>query len=140
MNYILFSIFSALIFALTFFFRRTAIKSLSIPTAYFFETIIQLIILAIIFFIFSPELKKGIDLKNIGIKYVFFAGVTITIGVLLNYFALKTGAFSKVISITSPAQIMFGVLLGVILIGDAITIKQFIGIILGISGILLITL
>lgn len=140
MNYILFSIGSAFFFALTFFIRRIATKSLSVTTAYALEAFVQLLILSIIFFLVSPELKKGLDFKNIGMKYVLMAGITVTIAVGLNFFAIKSGSVAKVIAITSPSQIMFGLLLGLLLAGDTFTLKQFIGVLFGIAGILLITL
>lgn len=53
---------------------------------------------------------------------------------------IKNGSLSKVVAITSPTQIIFGVLIGVILLKEALTIQQFIGIGLSILGIVLVVL
>src|SRR5438477_10480826 len=115
MNFIIFSVSSAFFFALTFFFRKLAGKTLPLNLAYFVETCMQMLIMLIVFIILSPELRKGLDFKNKGLPFAILAGITVVTGVLLNYLALKTGVLSKVVSITSPAQIIFGVLIGVLI-------------------------
>lgn len=138
MNYIIFSISAALSFALTFFLRKLAGKETSLTTAYFIETCIQMLIMSIIFFLMSPDIRKGFDFKSKGLPIAALAGVTIVIGVFSNYFALKTGLFSKVVAITSPAQIVFGLLLGMLLAGDSFSLKQIIGVIVSIIGMYLV--
>lgn len=138
MNYIIFSITSALSFALTFFLRKLAGKETSLSTAYFIETCIQMLIMIIVFLLASPEIRRGFDLKSKGIPFAVLAGITVVIGVFSNYFALKTGLFSKVVAITSPAQIIFGLLLGVLLASDSLSLKQIIGVIISIAGMYLI--
>lgn len=138
MNYIIFSITTAFFFALTIFLRKLAGKEMSISSAFFIETCIQLIITAIVFLIVSSEIRKNLDFNQKGITLAALAGISIVTGVFLNYLALKTGLFSKVVAITSPAQIIFGVLLGVFLASDSLSLKQIIGIIISIAGMYLI--
>ncbi len=140
MSYLIFSICAALSFALTFFLRKLAGKETSLTTAYFIETCIQMLIMIIIFFLISPDIRKGFDFKSKGIPFAALAGLTIVIGVFANYFALKTGIFSKVVAITSPAQIIFGLLLGILLAGDSITLKQIIGVVISLMGMYLIVI
>jgi uncharacterized membrane protein len=98
-----------------------------------------MLIVSIIFFLISPDIRKGFDFKSKGLPIAAaLAGVTIVIGVFSNYFALKTGLFSKVVAITSPAQIIFGLLLGIFLAGDSITLKQIIGVVISILGMYLV--
>lgn len=138
MNYIVFSISTAFFFALTIFLRKLAGKEISIYSAYLIETLMQMAIMIIVFFLLSPEFKKGLDFKTKGLAFATLAGITIVIGVLSNYLALKSGLFSKVVSITSPGQIIFGVLLGIFLASDSLSLKQIIGIIISVVGMYLV--
>ncbi len=140
MTYVVFSIFSALFFALTFLLRKMATKSISLQSALFFEALVEFAILALIFFLFSPEFKRGIDFKSKGLMFASLAGLSVTLAVVLNYFAVKSGLLSKVVAITSPSQIIFGVLLGTILLGEALTFRQIAGFIFGIIGVILTVL
>lgn len=140
MNYLVFSIGTALFFALTFFLRKQATKTISLTTAFLIEAITETIILIIIFLYSSTMLKRGVDVKLSGALYAILAGATVTIGVGLNYLALKTGFLSRVTAITSPSQIIFALFLGVLLLGDSLTIRQLAGIALGIISVILLTL
>lgn len=137
MTYVIFSIASAFFFALTFLLRKLATKSISLQSALFFEALVEFVILLIIFLCFSPELKKGIDFKSKGLLFASLAGLSVTVAVVLNYFAVKSGLLSKVVAIASPSQIIFGVLLGTMLLGEALTFRQIIGFIFGIIGVIL---
>ena len=138
MKVILYSVVSAFMFAITFLLRKQAARTLSLQTAYIFESITQIILLVAIFALTAPELKRGLATKEAGIGLALLAGITVTMGVFLNYLALKSGLLSRVVTITSPAQIIFGVLLGLLLAGENVGTKQGLGIILSIAGILLI--
>jgi transporter family protein len=137
-NIVIFPITAAFFFALTFFFRKQAGISISPITAYLIESIIQLSIVLLIFFFFNSNTKEIIDFKNKGLIFAGIAGLTITGGVLLNYFALRTDSLSKVVAITSPAQIIFGVAIALIFLGDSLTLRQMLGTILGTIGIVLV--
>ena len=138
MKVVIYSVVSAFMFAITFLLRKQAARTLSLQTAYIFESITQIILLVAIFALTTPELKRGLATKEAGIGLALLAGVTVTIGVFLNYLALKSGLLSRVVAITSPAQIILGVLLGLLLAGENVGTKQGLGIILSIVGILLI--
>lgn len=138
MNYIFFSLSTAFFFALTFFFRKLAGKNLSLSTAYFIETCTQMIIMLIVFLLISPDIRKGFEFKSKGLTFAILAGIMVVIGVLCNYLALKNGAFAKVVSLTSPVQIIIGVLLAILLAGDSLNVKQITGIIISIAGIYLV--
>lgn len=140
MQSIAFAIGSAFLFAFTFFLRKQATKSLSTSTAYFIETVVQFILLLLFVSFFSPDFRKGLVFKGIGVQFALLAGITITLGVILNYLALKSGFLSKVVSITSPSQILFGLFFGFILLREVITAKQILGVIFGIIGIILVTI
>ena len=75
--------------------------------------------------------------KNSGMGYAALAGVMVALGVGTNILALKSGLLSKVSVITSPSQIIFAVLLGLLFLGEALTLKQFMGAVLAIIGIIL---
>lgn len=138
MNIILLPIAGALFFALTFFLRKQSGTSISPITAYFIESCIQLIIISFIFFFFSSSNKEILDFKNKGLIFAGVAGLTITAGVLLNYFALRTDSLSRVVAITSPAQIIFGVVIAIIFLGDSLSSRQIVGTVLGTIGIVLV--
>lgn len=140
MNFITLSILSALLFAITFLFRKQAADTLSFSTALLFELATAAFILALIFLFFSPEIHTGLNFKNKGFTFAILAGITLAAGMVANFIALKSNFLSKIIGITSPSQIIFGVLLGSILLKESLTLKDFLGILLGITGILFISL
>ncbi|MGH7245721.1 MAG: EamA family transporter [Candidatus Levyibacteriota bacterium] len=140
MNFLIFSISSAFLFALTFYFRKLATKFISVPTAFYLEALVYVVLSLVIFFFLAPELKKGIDLRNKGVWFALLAGAGLFAGVGLNYLALKTGFLSRVVAVTSPSQIIFGVMLGILLSNETFTLQQAIGTLVTIIGMLLIIL
>lgn len=137
MNFLIYSIISALSFALTFFFRKQALKSLPIYFAFAIELVFGFLI--ILLFLINSHLnnKELLSNKN-GILFAIGAGVFLTVGVIFNYLALKNGGLSRVISITSPAQIIFGISIGFIILGEKLSLIQLSGIALSIFGIILV--
>lgn len=140
MNFVTLSILSALLFAITFLFRTLAVKTIPVSRALLIEVIAELILLAIAFFTLSPGANKAIDFKARGAIFALLAGVFVALGVTANILALKSGTLAKVVAITSPSQIIFGVLLGALLLGESVTFKSLLGIAFGIIGIILISL
>jgi len=138
MNFLFFSIASAFLFALTFFLRKNAGQSISLTGAYFIETIVQMLVVLLVFGTLLLQTREKFDIHNKGVLFATLAGLTVVIGVVLNYAALKTGLLSKVVAITSPAQILFGVLLGLLVFRESLTFIQILGTILSIVGIVLI--
>ena len=138
MNFAVPTILSAFVFALTFYFRKQSIKYLSPTAALFVEVVIQLLVVGIFFMLFAPEVKRGIDMRSKGVLYAGVAGMSIAVGVLLNYVALRSGFLSKVVAITSPSQIIFGAMLGALLLQEGFSLKQIIGTVLGIVSVLLL--
>ncbi len=138
MNFILFSIGTGLFFALAFFFRKLAGPTLSLTTAYFVETCIQMAIMLVVFFTVSPHAERVLDFKNKGFAYAALAGAMVVIAIILNYLALKTGGVARTVGITSPAQIIFGTLIGILILGESFTARQIVGTVVSIIGILLI--
>lgn len=138
MQFIAFAIISAFLFALTFLLRKNAGQLIPLTTAYFIETCVQMLIVLLLFGVMLFQTRQRIDLHNKGVLFAALAGLTVVIAVALNYAALKTGLLSKVVGITSPAQILFGVLLGLIIFRESLTSTQILGTILSIAGIVLI--
>lgn len=135
MNYFFWSISSALFFAATFLLRKLAIKTMPFNLVLLVEVVVELILLTIAFFILPGG--RGVLVKNSGMGYAALAGVMVALGVGTNILALKSGLLSKVSVITSPSQIIFAVLLGLLFLGEALTLKQFMGAVLAIIGIIL---
>ncbi len=141
MNFILFATASAFFFALTFFLRKQAGKYVPVSTAYFIETAMQMVLMSLAFLLFSPEAKGGFEIKSFqGYTFAALAGITVVVGVALSYLSLKLGLLSNYQAITSPAQIIFALLIGVLFASESFTLKQFFGIIISIGGIMLIIL
>lgn len=135
MNYIWWSISSALFFALTFLLRKLAVKSIPFNLALLVEVAIEMVLLTVAFFLLPGS--RGALTKNSGLIYAALAGVMITLGVGANILALKEGLLSRISVITSPSQIMFTVLLGVLFLKDSLTVVQIIGALLATIGIIL---
>jgi uncharacterized membrane protein len=141
MAYVFYTIIGALFFSLTFYFRKQATKTVTLSRAFLVEALTELIILFLFFLTVGSGGKLNFSfLKDKGIIYAVLAGLSVTAGVGLNYLALKSGLMSKVAAINGPANVIFGVLIGVILLADFLTIKQIMGIILAVVGIIFITL
>lgn len=136
MTALIFSITTALFFALTFYLRKRALTYMPILSALTIEAFVELIILLIVGFASKtglPSMAPGG-----GVSYALLAGVFVVLGIGANFLALKSSALSKVIGITSPSQILFGVLLGVFFLRDVLTIRQIMGILFAILGIALL--
>lgn len=141
MIYVFYTILGALFFSLTFFFRKSASRTIGLSKALLVEALVELVILLIVFLVTISGGKLSAALfKEKGLIYAALAGFSVTLGVGLNFLALKGGLMSKVAAINGPATVIFGVLIGVLLLADAITIKQIVGIVLAVAGILFITL
>lgn len=140
MNFAIPTILSAFIFALTFYFRKQSIKYVSPTAALVIEVCIELIVVGLFFMLFSPEVKRGIDFRSKGVFFAGIAGACIGVGVLLNYIALRSGFLSKVVAVTSPSQIIFGAMLGALLLREGFTFKQIVGTILGIVSVFMLVL
>ena len=136
---IIYSILTALFFALTFFFRKLAGKTLPLQKALVIEVFVELLLFLLLLFFFSPS-QKGINLKDKGVIFAILGGICVTLGVASNFLAVRSGLLSKVIAITSPSQIMFGVILAIFLLRESLTITQLFGIILGIISVILLSI
>ena len=139
MPYAALAVTSALLFALTFLFRKQAVSLIPVQLAFLVESIFYIIIPLILFIVMPVGERKAALHNSQGILYALLAGIFVFIGVGLNYLALKEGYLSKVISITSPAQILFGVLLGILLLKENLSAIQILGVFFSIIGVLLLT-
>lgn len=135
----LYAISTALFFAITFFLRKQAVRFIPFQFAFLIESIFYLLFPLILFLILPGPTKKAAIQNFSGIKLAFFAGIFAFIGVTLNYLALKNGFLSKIVSVQMLAQIIFGILLGYVLLKESISVIQFAGIILGLISVILIT-
>lgn len=133
----IYAVSSALLFALTFLFRKQALNYISVPMAFFIEAFVYLLLPAM-YILFTFDNQKN-TLNTIGVIFAVLAGIFVVMGVVLNFLALKSGYLSKIIAITSPSQIIFGVLLGFLILREHLTLAQSLGVILSIAGIVLIT-
>lgn len=141
MIYVFYTILGALFFSLTFFFRKSATKTIAVSKALLIEALIEVTVLFIVFLVANSGGKLNISVfREKGVIYAALAGLSVAIGTGFNYLALKGGLLSKTAAINGPANVIFGVLIGVILLADVLTIKQVIGIVLAVAGILFITL
>ncbi|MBI2616966.1 EamA family transporter [Candidatus Gottesmanbacteria bacterium] len=133
-----YAIGSAFLFALIFLFRKQAAITIPIHIAFIIELAVATLILGFLIFLFSNK-KDFSGLNSQGILFATLAGISLVAAVFLNYLALHFGTLSKIISLSSPAQIIFGVLIGVFLLKDSLSIPQIVGVVLSIAGILLVS-
>ncbi len=134
----IYAIASALLFALTFFLRKQALRSLPIYFALSIELLFGFLI-TLLFLINSHSNRKELLSSKNGILFAIAAGIVMVLGIIFNYLALKNDDLSKVISITSPAQIIFGLIIGLFLLSENLNITKVVGIVFSIIGIALIT-
>lgn len=136
---IFYAILSALLFALTFLFRKYAVNFISTQLAFLIEAVVYLFLAFLIFLTYFITSKKEIELNWNGLIYAGLAGIFVVLGVVFNYLALRSGFLSKIVSIMSPSQIIFGVLLGILLLKENLTIIQLLGVFLSVIGVILIS-
>lgn len=138
MSVTLLAIVSALFFAITFLLRKQAIRFIPFELAFLIESIIYLVAPLIMFMVLPSAVKKAALNNTGGMLFAFLTGIFVVGGVALSYMALKDGFLSKVISITSPAQILFGVVLGILFFSENLTYIQIIGVVFSIVGVILL--
>jgi len=102
------------------------------------RTAVALLVLGAVSF---PHWKSVMQAPSKAIWYMVIGGGVLagSVGMLCYYAAIKGAPLNRVmpIAFTSP---LFGVLMGVILGGEALTVKAIIGMLLTIGGIILITI
>src|SRR5574342_263531 len=138
MEFIIFSLITGFSFSLAFFFRQQAGKFLSPQAALTIEVAIELALILLILFIFTKSPVKSLFDGPKGVMFAVLSGLAVTAGVFFNFLSLKAGFLSKVAAITPTSQIIFGILLGILLVGESFTVRQVIGTIIAISGIILV--
>lgn len=135
----MFAVLSALSFAITYIFRKQATKFVPFQFAFLMESFVYLLAPIIMFFLLPSAVKKAAISSTNGILFGLLASIFVVGGVALNYMAFKNGSVSKVVAIVGPGQIVFGVLLGLILFKEHLSLIQITGVILSIIGVILIT-
>jgi len=102
------------------------------------RTFVALIILG---FVSYPQWKTVTQAGSKALLYMIVGGGVVAgaVGMLCFYMAIKGDSLGKVmpIAFTSP---LFGVLMGMIFGGEAVTLKSVIGTIMTISGIIILTI
>ncbi len=136
---IFFAILSALFFALTFLFRKYAVNLISTELAFLIEAVVYLFLAFLIFLNYFFGIKNKIELNWNGLIFAGLAGLFVVMGVIFNYLALRSGLLSKIVSIMSPSQIIFGVLLGIILLKENLSMVQMFGVFLSVIGVILVS-
>lgn len=82
--------------------------------------------------------KSGFDISYDGIKYGIAGGVAAAVATILFFLALQQAPLSKVVPVVNM-NVVVGVLLGVILLKDAMNFRIAAGIILAVMSIYLLT-
>ncbi len=136
---ILYAIGSALAFAVIFLLRRQAGKVLPAPVSVGIEALVAFIILLVTSLILFHRPEKFPALSKEGISIAVLAGVVYAIGVVLNVMALRSDSFARIVTITSPSQIMFAILIGMLVLGERLNAVQYAGVAFCIIGIFLLT-
>ncbi len=82
--------------------------------------------------------KSGFEVNYATVKYSIAGGITAAVATILFFLALEQAPLSKVVPIVNMSVVV-GVLLGVLLLKEAINIRIAAGIILAIMSIYLLT-
>jgi bacterial/archaeal transporter family protein len=102
------------------------------------RTFIALIVLSIASY---PHWKSVTQAGTKALSYMIIGGgiVAGSVGMLCFYMAIKGAPLSKVmpIAFTSP---LFGALMGIILGGETVTVKNIIGMLMTVGGIIILTI
>lgn len=116
-------------------FAKIGLKSID-PIA---ATTIRVIVMALFFIITAFSLKKfsGFSIQGKEWLFIILSGIFGAISWLAYFMALKIGPTAKVAAI-DKTSLLFVVLFSIFLLGQSLTIKNFVGIIAIIAGIFLV--
>jgi len=113
---------------------KLVIARISPFTAIVYEAIGSVIVAAIVLIFFRDKVHFT-DLSSGGLA--IFAGVCGMVGVLSYFWAIKTGPVSIVITVTALYPIL-AILLALVFLNEAVTVKQIIGMVFALIGVGLI--
>lgn len=82
--------------------------------------------------------KNEFDVDYAVVKYSIVGGITAAVATILFFLALEQASLSKVVPVVNMSVVV-GVLLGVLLLKDALNLRIAVGIILAIMSIYLLT-
>lgn len=134
------ALFTAAFWGIGGFFEKKGLVLGNLPplAGIFIRTAVAAVVLGIAAHRKFPALKQA-GWKSITLLVVFGGIMAGSLGMLFFYKAIKTGELSRVmpIAFTSP---LFGAAAAIIFAGEAITLKKILGIVLTISGIVVLTI
>lgn len=135
----IFALFTAAFWGIGGFFEKKGLILGNLPplVGVFVRTVVAAVVLGIAAHRKLPVLKQA-GWKSITLLVVFGGVMAGSLGMLFFYKAIKTGELSRVmpIAFTSP---LFGVAAAIIFAGEVLTFKKLLGIVLTVSGIIILT-
>ncbi len=136
MNWITYAIACVLLYGLMqFFIKLSSTGNSPVASSMVFITVqfIAQIILGAYFIT-----KSDLNMDNNSIKFGIAGGIAAAVATILFFLALKSGPLSKVVPI-SNMSLLVSVLLGVVILGEAVNIRIIAGVVFAIASIILLT-
>lgn len=135
MSWIIYAIACVFLYGIMQFFIKLSSNGNAITSSLFFIAAQFATQLAIGAYFIS---KSGFDVNYASLKYSILGGMTAAIATILFYLALSEETLTKVAPIVN-LNVVVGVMLGVIILKDAINLRIIIGFILAMISIYLMT-
>ncbi len=135
MTWIIYAVACVFLYGIMQFFIKLSSNSNAITSSLFFVTAQFIAQLALGIYFIS---KSGFDVNVASIKYSILGGIAAAIATILFFLALEQETISRVVPVVN-LNVVVGVLLGVIILKDEITLRTTAGIVLAIISIYLLT-
>lgn len=138
MHWSIYALFSAIFAGLVALFGKLGLKNIDSTLA----TTVRSIIMAVFLVIVASSMGKFSGISTIhgkALLFIILSGVAGALSWLFYFIAIKQGPIAGVLAI-DRTSIVFGILLAVLFVGEALTWKSVIGSILIVGGALVIAL
>lgn len=137
MRWIWFAILTALCWGLAPIFEKVGIAKMSPLVAVTVRSVIISLILIVVV-LFTGEASAILKIDSRSLVYIAIGGILAgLLGQGLYFYALKSGESSRVVPIAGTYPLVAAIL-GITLLGEALTLQKTIGVILIVGGILLV--
>ncbi len=131
---IIFSTIAGFAFGVTMFFRKLSVKEIGV-SGFIFEVIVETILAFILVWMIFPFTLSKVAEKPWGIIFGVLSGVSVCVGVIAFFLAVKYGS-ALLPSIISPVlSAIVASLLTILVLHETVTVQKIIGLIITLIGL-----
>ena len=131
---IIFSTIAGLAFGVTMFFRKLSVKEIGV-SGFIFEVLVETILALILVWIIFPFNLSKVAEKPWGIVFGVFSGISVCIGVIAFFLAVKYGSALLPAIISPVLSAIVASLLTILILHETVTVQKIIGLIVTLVGL-----